>query len=302
MTVIQRGELRLTEALDDREDRAVDEADIQVGIGPQQLVDTLVVCGEKVLDDQRTASNLVERRDERSPRRVGAEQMVDLDQDRGGNDPPLARRLGQQPCAALVRVVVSIERADQNRGVEDQRDGRGSKTSSLASLLRSPRPELKAPMQVSGGCSPSSFVAAGVSLVGVPLNSCSSASRRSWGTATPRSRAARWARSMRSGPISTLVFCVAAIVKRVASAPTVGPRPDVANGSAPSARSEFGWPFASREHRLPKAPRPVPCQDPCAVPCQTTAPLRENAAIPHPEAVCADRVLPTYLRHQEVGA
>lgn len=248
MTVVQRGELRLAEALDDREDRAVNEADIQVGIGPQQLVDALVVCGEKVLDDQRTASNLIERRDERSLRRVGAEQMVDLDEDRGGNDPPLACGLAEQLCAAFVRVVVSIERADQNRGVEDQRDGRGSKTSSLASLLRSPRPELKAPMQVSGGCSPSS-VASGVSRIGVPLNSCSSASRRSWGTATPRSRAARCARSMRSASISTLVFCVAAIVNRVASAPTVGTRPGTANELAPNACSEFsrGWAVGASE-------------------------------------------------------
>jgi len=45
-----------------------------------------------------------------------------------------------------------------------------------------------------------------------------------------------------------------------------------------------------------------PCQDPCADPCQDPSPARENAAIPHPGAVCADHVLPTYPRHPEVGA
>ena len=225
--------------------------------------------------------------------------MVDLDQDRGGHDAPLARRLGEQLRAALVCVVVAIERSDQDRGVEDQRDGRASKTSSLASLLRSPRPEPNAPMQVSGGCSPSSGVKDGVSrALGAAASSCSSASRRSWGTAMPRSRAARRARSMRSASISTLVFCVAAIANRVAAAPAAGQRPGAARGSAPSAHSRLAWAFARRRSVRPKATRQA---TPRAT-RQAASPLRENAAIPHPDTVCADRVLPTYLRHPEVGA
>ncbi len=39
--------------------------------------------------------------------------MVDLDQDRGGGDAPLAHRLGEQLRAALMCVVVAIECADQ---------------------------------------------------------------------------------------------------------------------------------------------------------------------------------------------
>lgn len=208
--------------------------------------------------------------------------MVDLDQDRGGDEASLAHRLGEQLRAALMRVVVAIERADQNGGIEDQRDGRGSKTSSLASLLRSPRPELNAPMQVSGGCSPSSFVEDGVSRpLGAPPSSCSSASRTSWGTATPRSRAARCARSKRSASISTVVFGLAAIIDRVASAVVVEARDRRWVGSSRGRlaqafrwrfRHGFRWPFPIRSGRsgairhrfadrgdsiLPTSPRPI---------------------------------------------
>lgn len=172
--------------------------------------------GDQVLDDQRARSNLVEHRAEGALAGVGAEQVVDLDQDRGGDDTPLARRLGEQLRAALVRLVVAVEGADQDGRVEDQRDGRGSKTSSAASLLRSPRPELNAPMQVSGGCSPSSFALERLSLP-APASSCSSASRTSSGTSTPRSRAARCARSRRSVSILMLVLAVEAIARRLAS-------------------------------------------------------------------------------------
>jgi len=86
--------------------------------------------------------------------------VVDLNEDGRGDDPPLARS-GEQRRACCMVVVVAIERRDDRARVENQRNGSGSKTSSLASLLRSPRPELNAPMQVKAGCSPSSLVGRG---------------------------------------------------------------------------------------------------------------------------------------------
>jgi len=201
----------------------------------QQLVHPLVVLGDQVLDDQRARSNLVEHRAEGALAGVGAEQVVDLDQDRGRDDTPLARRFGEQLRAALVRLVVAVEGTDQDRRVEDQRDGRGSKTSSAASLLRSPRPELNAPMQVSDGCSPSSCALVRLSLP-APAISCSSASRTSSGTSTPRSRAARCARSRRSASISMLFFAVEATARRVASGSRV--RVDRHAAEAPLRRPE----------------------------------------------------------------
>ena len=117
--MVERRDLRLAESLHQGENRTVDEADLQIAVGAQQLVDPLVVLGDQILDDQRAASNLVEHRAEGTLAGVGAEQVVDLDQNRGGDDAPLARRLGQQLRAALVRLVVAVEGTNQDRRVED---------------------------------------------------------------------------------------------------------------------------------------------------------------------------------------
>ena len=193
VTVVQSAELRLSEALDHRQHSAVDKADILVDVGPQQLSGALVVAGHEVLHRQSAAPHLLEHSDEGFVTDVFAEQVVDLYQHRGGDDTALPC-LVEQRRAGPVRIIITIESADQNRGVEDQRDGSGSKTSRLAISLRSPRPELNAPMQVSGGCSPSSAP-----------SSCSNASLTSCGTATPRSRATRRARSNSALSTSMLV-------------------------------------------------------------------------------------------------
>jgi hypothetical protein len=231
VAVVQRGQLRLSEALHDRQHRAVDEADFQIGIGREQLGRPLVVARHQILDVQSAAAHLIEHGAEGFGPGITAEQVVDLDQHGRGNHAPLAR-LGEKLRAGLVRFVVTVERPDQNRGVDDQRDGWGSNTSRLAISLKSPRPELNAPMQVRGGCSPSSSP-----------NSCSSASRTSWGTATPRSRAARCARSRSSASISTLVFGVAAIAKRVALAPVTRLGLSAMRWPGSGGRSGFAWRF-----------------------------------------------------------
>jgi biopolymer transport protein ExbD len=58
VTVVERGQLRL----DHRENRAVDEADLQIAVCAQQLVDPLVVSSDQGLDYQRAASILIEHR------------------------------------------------------------------------------------------------------------------------------------------------------------------------------------------------------------------------------------------------
>jgi hypothetical protein len=82
------------------------------------------------------------------------------------SSPPSGRtsraRDAEHPERACRRCPEWAGRGDR-AGVQGQRNGSGSKKSSLASLLRSPRPELNAPMRVNGGCSrsPSSFAVAG---------------------------------------------------------------------------------------------------------------------------------------------
>ena len=119
VAMIERCELRLVESLHHGENRAVDEADLQVAVGTQQLVHSLVVLGDQILDYQCAPSNLVEHRAEGALAGVGAEQVVDLDQDRGGDDTPLARRLAEQLRASLVGFVVAVEGTYQDRRVED---------------------------------------------------------------------------------------------------------------------------------------------------------------------------------------
>lgn len=172
VTVIEGRELRLAEPLGHSQHGAVDEADLQIRVGLEQFADSLVVLGRQILDRQGPAPHLVEDGVEGFIPRVPPEQVVDLDEDGGGDDAPLARA-GEQRRAFLMVVVVAIERSDDRARVEDQRNGSGSKTSSLASLLRSPRPEWNAPMPVRGGCSSSSPVGRGAA---GPI----SCSRASW--------------------------------------------------------------------------------------------------------------------------
>lgn len=208
VAMVERGELRLPQPLCHGQDRAVYEADFEVGVGPHQLGGALVIRSRQVLDYERAGLHLVKNGAEGFVPGVPPEQMVNLDQHRGREDATLPKRRKQRR-AGVVMVVVVIERRDDNASVEDQRNGSGSKTSSLASLLRSPRPELNAPMQVRGGCSPSSSVRRDFAVNSA--NSCSSASRTSCGTATPRSSATWRARSSSSASTSTVFVGDAAI-------------------------------------------------------------------------------------------
>lgn len=64
VAMIERCELRLGEPLYHRENRAVNEAHLQIAVGAQQLIHPLVVSIDQILDDQRAASNLIEHRTE----------------------------------------------------------------------------------------------------------------------------------------------------------------------------------------------------------------------------------------------
>ncbi len=65
MASIERRELRLPEALDDREHRRVHEADICVGVAVAQLADPRVVGADQVYDPVRAHLDVGEQRDER---------------------------------------------------------------------------------------------------------------------------------------------------------------------------------------------------------------------------------------------
>lgn len=48
VTMIERGELRLTQPLCDREDCAIDKTDFQISVGTQELVRAFVVGGRQI--------------------------------------------------------------------------------------------------------------------------------------------------------------------------------------------------------------------------------------------------------------
>lgn len=58
VTVVEGGELWLVVALDDRQDGAVDEAD--VGVGAEQFPDPVVVGGGGVLDVEGATADVAE--------------------------------------------------------------------------------------------------------------------------------------------------------------------------------------------------------------------------------------------------
>lgn len=209
MSVIERRELWLAEPLRNGQHSTVHEADFEVGVRAHQLGGALVIRCCQVLDHQSASLHLIEDGAEGFILGVSPEQVIDLDQHGRGNGASLTQ-VGEQRRAGLVVVVVAIECRDDDAGVEDQRNGSGSKTSSLASLLKSPRPERNAPIQVRGGCSPSSPIRLPGCVFSLP-SSCSSAVLTSCGTATPRSSASLRARSSSRGSTSTMFAGVAAM-------------------------------------------------------------------------------------------
>jgi hypothetical protein len=123
--MVEGGELGFVEALDDREDGAVDEADVEVRVGAEKLRDAVVVGAGEVFDVECAALDVAEQRYECVRAEVAGEEVIGLDEDRGGDDaslPCVCEQLG----AGAVIPVAAVECADDDAGVDDQRNGGGS--------------------------------------------------------------------------------------------------------------------------------------------------------------------------------
>ena len=64
VTMVERAELRLVEAFDDREDGSVHEPHVGVGVAIANLPDARVVLGVQFLDPIRTRDDIVKESDE----------------------------------------------------------------------------------------------------------------------------------------------------------------------------------------------------------------------------------------------
>ena len=88
---VKSGELRLSQALGNGQYGAVDKADIQVRVGPEQINCALVVAGRQVLDLEGSSAHLIEDCDEGLLSGEAAEEVIDLHEDGGGDDPSFLR-------------------------------------------------------------------------------------------------------------------------------------------------------------------------------------------------------------------
>ncbi len=116
---------------------AFDEADAQVGVGGEQLAHTSMVARHQILDDIRALLDLVKKRIDGSTIHAACGELVELDQHRRRHDPH-STRFSEELHAGGVIAIVAVEGGPQRASVHDQRNGSGSKISSLAKRARLP--------------------------------------------------------------------------------------------------------------------------------------------------------------------
>jgi len=82
VSVIESSELRLSQALGDGQHGAVDKADFQVSVGPEQINRAFVVAGRQILNLEGSSAHLIEDCDEGLLSGEVAEEVIHLDKGR----------------------------------------------------------------------------------------------------------------------------------------------------------------------------------------------------------------------------
>lgn len=119
--MVESGEGRLVQTLDDREDPRVHEAEAEVAVLDDQFGDPLVVTGQQVLDSERATPDVLEEAGERAR----GNEAVKLDEDRRRHDSGFLTPVEQRPAARVI-LVVRIQQRDEGAGVYYERNGGGS--------------------------------------------------------------------------------------------------------------------------------------------------------------------------------
>ncbi len=122
---IERRELRLVKAFDDREEGGIDEADVGVGVSIAELPDAGVVRRQEVGDDIGTRFDVAEQCDQNAGMKALLYPVVDLDEDRRRDHQRLFDLLDQGPTGHVIRVG-AIEGGIERTRIQDQRHERGS--------------------------------------------------------------------------------------------------------------------------------------------------------------------------------
>ena len=141
---IQRAELRLIEALDDREDRCVHEPYVGIGVAIADPPDARVVFNVQFLNLVCARDDVVEESDEHTGMQAPMDPVIHLDEHRSGDDERLVGPLDEGAARRMIRVA-TVQRSVERARIEDQRHARGSARSSTVRRAVSVHPDSPIP-------------------------------------------------------------------------------------------------------------------------------------------------------------
>lgn len=104
VTMVQRGQLRLSMALDSNQNSGVDKAEREVAVTVEQLADPGVVVPLKVDDAQPAGFDIGEEAEKRVRMQTLSCQPIQLDENGGRNDYLLVHALQQTGARVMVLV------------------------------------------------------------------------------------------------------------------------------------------------------------------------------------------------------
>ncbi len=125
VAVVQGGDLRLIQALRNRNDRRVDEANICVRVLGADLPHADVVLPPKLFDEECAVGNVSEEGGVRNGVQSLTDEVIQLDKHRRRYDPGFPRVLDQLP-ARLVMPVTPVQRREEDVRIKDEAHSSGS--------------------------------------------------------------------------------------------------------------------------------------------------------------------------------
>lgn len=150
VALVERCELGFAEALGDRENSRVDEADVRICVRVAQLTGPSVVLDGEVLDQVRACDHVVEKRPQHAGMHPRVDPGVDLDQYGRRDDERFVGVLDESARGGVVGIA-TVERGVQRARVEDQHLERGGGRSSPAVRAVSEVPDAPMPRLFGGG-------------------------------------------------------------------------------------------------------------------------------------------------------
>ena len=113
---VEGREFRFAETFHDRQHGGIDESDIEVPVGLQDLADPVVVGSEKLDHLVTTSANVRQQGREGVGADVRSGEVVRLDEDRRRDEPPFPRGSDQLRAFEMARVA-GVESCDERAGV-----------------------------------------------------------------------------------------------------------------------------------------------------------------------------------------